>query len=73
MKLYDHINLEIARMNYVDNITREIQNSTSKLNQNIKEIKDTSDSITNEIEDTKQEAKNSDRNWIKLNKKQLPS
>lgn len=57
LKLYDHINLEIARMNYVDNITREIQNSTSKLNQNIKEIKDTSDSITNEIEDTKQEAK----------------
>lgn len=57
LKLYDHINLEIARMNYVDNITREIQNSTSKLNQNIKEIKDASDSITNEIEDTKQEAK----------------
>ena len=57
LKLYDHINLEIARMNYVDNITREIQNSTSKLNQNIKEIKDTSDSITNEIEDTKQEEK----------------
>ena len=57
LKLYDHINLEIARMNYVDNITREIQNSTSKLNQNIKEIKDTSDSITKEIEDTKQEAK----------------
>ena len=57
LKLYDHINLEIARMNYVDNITREIQNSTSKMNQNIKEIKDTSDSITNEIEDTKQEAK----------------
>ena len=57
LKLYDHINLEIARMNYVDNITREIQKSTSKLNQNIKEIKDTSDSITNEIEDTKQEAK----------------
>lgn len=57
LKLYDHINLEIARMNYVDNISNQIEDSTSKLNQNLKEIQTNSERLKEEMEKTKQEAK----------------
>ncbi len=71
-KLFDHVNLDIARLNYQDSrllqreIVDEFNKKTSEANTKIENLEENINNISNEVENAKSEMKSLQREYITI-------